>query len=131
MFGAVLNLVLSFVLGRWVGLYGVTLATVIGYGITEVWYNPYLFCRQYQLSLRTFATESLKAVLLSVPWLAGVWMLAHRQAAIGWFSLGSEFTAMSLLGAAYAWSIIFTRSDRALWRGRMRRMLASFSVRRP
>jgi O-antigen/teichoic acid export membrane protein len=117
-FGAVLNLILSFILGRRYGMYGVTLATLIGYSLTEVWFCPYLFCRRYDVSLRAVATATVTSLSLGLPWLMFVWLVAHGRTLSSWPAFGSEFAVMSLLALVYSWFVILTRSDRARWRGR-------------
>ncbi|GEM_PF-2527631 len=127
-FGAIVNVALSYVLGVRLGLYGVSLATVIGYGITEVWYNPYLFSRRYRVSLRALAATTLGSIALSAPWMVAVWMLAHRTRSMGWFELGFELGMMILLGALYSWLIILSSSDRALWKNRIGRLIANSRI---
>lgn len=117
-FGAVLNLILSFILGRRYGMYGVTLATLIGYSLTEVWFCPYLFCRHYHVSLRAVTTATVTSLCLGLPWLIFVWLVAHGRTLSSWPALGTELGVMNLLALVYSWFVILTRSDRARWRGR-------------
>ncbi len=116
--GAILNLTLSILLGRRLGMYGVTLATVIGYSLTEVWFCPYLFCRRYNVSFRSVVNVTLTSISLGVPWLMFAWCAAHSRSLSSWPALGLELSAMSLLALTYSWFVVLTRSDRARWRGR-------------
>ena len=117
-FGAVLNLALSFFLGRRLGMYGVTLATLIGYSLTEVWFCPYLFCRRYSVSLRAVANTTLSALGSTVPWLIFVWLMAHNRSLSSWPALSLELSAACLLALAYTWFMVLSGSDRRRWRAR-------------
>jgi len=126
--GAVLNVILSIILGRWLGLYGVTLATVISYAVGEGWYSPYLFCRRYAVSARAIIWESARAIVLAAPCAIGIWMAANRSIhADGWVRLGLEFSAASLITFTYAWSLIMRAEDRAGWRVRVGLMLRNLT----
>ncbi len=127
--GAVLNVILSVILGRWLGLYGVTLATVIAYAVGEGWYSPYLFCRRYAVSARAIVRESARAIALAAPCAIAVWMVANRGThADGWVRLGLEFSAASMITFIYAWRLIMRAEDRAGWRIRAATMLRGFYV---
>jgi O-antigen/teichoic acid export membrane protein len=117
-FGALLNLALSFFLGRRLGLYGVTLATLIGYSLTEVWFCPYLFCHRYNVSLSAVAKTTLSSLCLTLPWLVLVWPIAQSRSISGWPALGLELGFTFLLALAYSWFVILTGPDRSRWRAR-------------
>ncbi len=122
--GAVLNVILSILLGRWLGLYGVTLATVIAYAVGEGWYSPYLFCRRYAVSARAIVRESARAIAIAAPCAIVVWRLANRGLdADSWIRLGLEFAAASMLTFVYAWRLILRAEDRAGWRLRIAALL--------
>lgn len=126
--GAVLNVVLSVILGRWLGLYGVTLATVISYVVGEGWYTPYLFCTRFGVSGRAVMREIVRSGVLAVPWILGVWWAAHGDHGIvGWLSFLAEFSTASLITIAYVWLVILRPGDRAKWRGRTRAMLNGYN----
>lgn len=57
LFTAALNLLLSILLGKWFGLFGILLATAISRGLTNVWYDPYAV---YRYGLESKATEYFK-----------------------------------------------------------------------
>jgi O-antigen/teichoic acid export membrane protein len=121
--GAVLNVVLSVILGKRFGLYGVTLATVIAYMVGEGWYTPYLFCRRFGISGRVVGREIFRSCALAVPWILGVWWVAHgSNGIVGWASFFGEFSAASLVAIAYVWLVILRSEDRARWRERARAM---------
>ena len=119
--GAVLNVVLSVILGKRLGLYGVTLATVIAYAVGEGWYTPYLFCRRFGISGRVMVREIVRSCVLAVPWIVGVWWIAHDSTGlVGWASLLAEFSTASLLTIVYVCLVILRSEDRARWQERAR-----------
>jgi O-antigen/teichoic acid export membrane protein len=119
--GAVLNVVLSVILGMRFGLYGVTLATVISYVVGEGWYTPYLFCRRFGVSGRLVMREIVRSCVLSVPWNLAVWWVARKgNGVVGWASFFAEFSMASLITIAYVWLVVLRSEDRATWRERAR-----------
>jgi O-antigen/teichoic acid export membrane protein len=128
--GAILNVVLSVILGRRLGLYGVTLATVIAYIAGETWYSPYLFCRRYGVSLRAVAIETAKSAAIAAPWAIGVWYFANRAPASGgWSAFAVGFFSVTVAAAAYSWFAVLTRQDRAAWRSRLIALAGRFHDR--
>ncbi len=115
--GAILNVVLSALLGKWLGLYGVTLATVIAYLVGEAWYSPYLFCTRYGVSGRLVVWETVRSIALAAPWAALIWwMIARSSLFAGWFSFAGGFAAAMIVTTAYAWFVVLRGEDRAAWR---------------
>ncbi len=126
--GAILNVVLSALLGRSLGLYGVTLATVVAYLVGEAWYSPYLFCNRYGVSGRVVVRETIRSIVLAAPWAALVWWtIARSSFVMGWFSFTAAFGAATLVTTAYAWFVVLRTEDRALWRMRATAILSSRS----
>jgi O-antigen/teichoic acid export membrane protein len=122
--GAILNVVLSAYLGRRLGLYGVTLATVVAYMLGEAWYSPYLFCHRYGVSGRAVVRESSRAIAVATPWALAVWYAVRLGGgAERWITLAAEFAAASLLTLAYVWFLVLHRDDRVAWRVRIAAML--------
>jgi O-antigen/teichoic acid export membrane protein len=128
--GAILNIILSALLGRSLGLYGVTLATVVAYLIGEAWYSPYLFCNRYGVSGRVVVRETIRSIVLAAPWAALVWWtIARSSFVMGWFSFTAAFGAAALVTTAYAWFVVLRTEDRTLWRMRATAILNSRSSR--
>ena len=124
--GAILNVVLSAIFGRWLGLYGVTLATVVAYLVGEAWYSPYLFCNRYGVSGRVIVRETVRSIVLAAPWAAVVWWTIARSSFVaGWFSFTAAFGAAALITTAYAWFVMLRTEDRAAWRIRATAILSS------
>jgi O-antigen/teichoic acid export membrane protein len=116
--GAGLNLALSFLLGRQLGMYGITLATLIGYTISELWFNPYFFARRYRVSLGQMMRASFRSLGLGLPWAVFVWFVAHARVFSNWHAFAFDVSAVSILGVIYLWVFVLVPSDRAHWRER-------------
>jgi Na+-driven multidrug efflux pump len=124
--GAILNVVLSAILGKWLGLYGVTLATVIAYLVGEAWYSPYLFCTRYGVSGPVVVRETVRSIALATPWAALVWWtIARSSFVVGWFSFTAAFGAATIITLAYAWFVVLRSEDRESWRIRAAAILSS------
>jgi len=114
--GAVLNIALSFLFAYWVGLFGVSLATVAAYLITDVWFLPYIVCRQYGVDGRAIVRSLLGAAIPAVVWAVGIWFVAHRDTRIySWFNLALELGVAHAVGIAYGVAFVMTRQDRTVW----------------
>jgi O-antigen/teichoic acid export membrane protein len=124
--GAILNVVLSALLGRSLGLYGVTLATVIAYLVGEAWYSPYLFCTRYGVSGRVVVRETVRSIALAAPWAALVWWaIAGSTFVAGWVSFTAAFAAATIVTTAYAWFVVLRSEDRESWQIRAAAILES------
>ena len=124
--GAILNVVLSVYFGRRLGIYGVTLATVVAYMLGEAWYSPYLFCHRYRVSARAVVRETLRAIAIATPWALAVWFAVRLGGgAEGWIKLAAEFALAGILTLVYAWFLVLHRDDRIAWRVRVATMLPS------
>jgi O-antigen/teichoic acid export membrane protein len=119
--GAVVNLAMSFLFAKWLGLYGVALATVVAYLGTDFWISPYIFCRRYGLRARELITTGTRSLFLSVAWALALWIVVHGpEASRNWFQLASHFSVAMALGFLYSTFAVLTRSDREAWRIRIR-----------
>lgn len=122
--GSILNVGLSFILGRRFGLSGITLATVISYLVTDAWFCPYLFCRRYNVRVTAVAATVLRGLMLGLPWAAGVWFVAHRQRGVSsWVGFSTELGVFSVLGLTYSWTVILNSNERNAWRKRLQNLL--------
>jgi hypothetical protein len=117
---------LSALLGKTLGLYGVTLATVVTYLLGEGWYAPYLFCTRYGVSGRVVVRETIRSIALAAPWGVIVWWTIGRSSLVaGWFSFTAAFAVSIMITVAYAWFVVLRSEDRASWRIRAASMLGS------
>ena len=124
--GAIANVILSALLGKTLGLYGVTLATVATYLLGEGWYTPYLFCIRYGVSGRVVVRETIRSIALAAPWGVIVWWTIARSSLVaGWFSFTAGFFVTIMVTVAYAWFVVLRSEDRASWRIRAASMLGS------
>jgi O-antigen/teichoic acid export membrane protein len=123
--GSAMNLGLSFLLGKWLGLYGVTLATVVAFSATDAWYDVRIYCRRFGVETRAVAREGARATLIALPWTALIWYVAHRGGvAHGWVPFTLEFLAANVAAVIYAVALVLRADDRNLWRGRIGHYLA-------
>jgi O-antigen/teichoic acid export membrane protein len=124
--GSAMNLGLSFLLGKWLGLYGVTLATVVAYSATDAWYDVRIYCRRFGVETRAVAREVARATLIALPWMALIWWVAHRrEVPHGWFLFALEFLAANVAAVIYAVALVLRAADRNLWRDRIGHYLAA------
>jgi len=129
--GAVLNIVLSFFFAYSLGLFGVSLATVVAYLITDVWYLPYIVCRRYGVEGHAIVRSLLRATIPALMWAVCIWFVAHRNARIdSWFTLALEVGLAHTVGIVYVVVFVMTSRDRAVWLVRMQtlRRLTSGTV---
>jgi len=71
---AILNLVLSVLLGKYYGLFGILAATAISRLITNVWYDPYaLFKHGFKKSIYPYYVEYVLYTILAI----GVFYITH------------------------------------------------------
>ena len=66
--GSVLNLILSFVFVKWIGVPGVTLGTIVAYLMTDVWYCPFIAVRRYGVPARLLCRGLGRGVALGGAW---------------------------------------------------------------
>ena len=86
--GAVLNLVLSVLLGKAMGLTGIILASAIARLSTYFWYEPRLLFREYfEKSAAGYYASLFKNALLMVVTIGGLWMLLSGVQAQNWLQL--------------------------------------------
>jgi O-antigen/teichoic acid export membrane protein len=123
--GSAMNLGLSFLLGKWLGLYGVTLATVVAFSATDAWYDVRVYCRRFGVETRAVAREVARATLIALPWMALIWWVAHRaEVPHGWVPFALEFLAANVAAVIYAVALVMRAGDRNLWRERIGQYLA-------
>jgi O-antigen/teichoic acid export membrane protein len=122
--GSVMNLGLSVLLGKWLGLWGVTLATVVAFLATDAWCDALIYCRRFAVEARAVARETARATLIVLPWVALIWCVAHRtELPHGWVPFFFEFLAANIAAVSYAVALVLRARDRELWRERIHRYL--------
>ena len=123
---ALLNLALSVVLVRWIGVVGVALGTVVGELATTFWYLPVLCNRQLGLSGWAFFSRVWTRPLLSLPPAAVVAWMVHT--ALGeWPPAAALFIEAVTTAAAYfgTYFLFSTPQERAMYRAAMRGLWAA------
>jgi O-antigen/teichoic acid export membrane protein len=121
---ALLNLALSVVLMRWIGVVGVALGTVVSELATTFWYLPVLCNREVSLSGWAFFSRVWARPLLSLPPAAAVaWtvqMAFGRWPPAGVLLIGAATTAAAYFGTYFLFSTpqergTFRTAIRGLW----------------
>lgn len=76
---AVLNIILSFVLGRIAGISGIILASIIAKGLTCIWYEPYiLYCDLFHKKVRQYWVSQGINVILTLGCILVLHFIPHR-----------------------------------------------------
>ncbi len=117
--GSALNLLLSLALAWKFGLVGVALGTLIAYLASDVWNTPRLVSRLYGVSGVSLVRAALRATFWGLLWGGGVaWLVSRLPPSRHWLQLALNLSWVLACGAIYAWTLILSRRDRALWRER-------------
>lgn len=86
--GAVLNIVLSILLGKVMGLTGIVLASAIARLSTYFWYEPRLLFREYfEKSVAGYYVSLLKNTLLMIATIGVLWLLLSGVQTQNWLQL--------------------------------------------
>jgi O-antigen/teichoic acid export membrane protein len=120
---AVINVAVSLLLIRLVGMIGPVLGTLIAYVATSLWHLPGLLQRVFGTPPRELARSITMPLLLGLPYGAGLWWIAHSHQPPGWLALLAEMGAAAILYWAFAWVVIVKRSERTTWIARVREAL--------
>jgi O-antigen/teichoic acid export membrane protein len=127
--GSVLNLALSVVLGAFLGLYGVTLATIVAYLATDAWYCPWVFCRRYGVSARAIIQESARAIIIGAAWSVTIWIVSRHLSIGSWYAFSTQAGSAFALAVVYSAVFVLRKEDRALWMLRINRYLGGQQAR--
>lgn len=123
---ATINLSLSVLLARLIGVAGPVLGTTVTMLTFGLWMNGSLLRRLFGVSFRSMARSIAPPLAWGLPFTAALWWLSSSQPHIGWLGLavqmGSAATAFLLLAAAF----LLTPADRAAWRGRLGAIFGRF-----
>jgi O-antigen/teichoic acid export membrane protein len=119
--GSVLNLTLSIVFVRRLGLPGVALGTLFAYLLTDAWYCPWLVVRRYGVRASSVVSALGRGLGAGIPWLALVWTLARIQPPVsGWTMLLGEAAVVGAAAVLYCWCFVLSGADRTQWSNRLR-----------
>jgi O-antigen/teichoic acid export membrane protein len=121
-----LNLTLSIVLTRSLGIVGPLLGTLIAF-VLAGWYVPFLLHRTLFVPLSELLRGVMRPLALGVPWGAALWWFARAHEPPGWIGLAGEMAAAGALSLALSWLFVVGRTERIIWVQRAR----AFGIRRP
>jgi O-antigen/teichoic acid export membrane protein len=115
---AIINIILTLILGKLLGIKGILLATLIAGGLTTVWYVPYTALRHMKISLTEYLLKPLIIPLIAISFLGILlnWICSVLTSyiTINWlyFILFSFFLVVIL--GSFVW-IVFLRKEVALY----------------
>jgi O-antigen/teichoic acid export membrane protein len=119
----IVNLVISVVGTRTIGLVGPVLGTLAGFLLVTSWALPRVLSKVFQLSPARLWRTALKPWNWGVLYVAGLWVFAHMQPRLGWFALLTEMTLAGLAGMALWWMVSLDQQGRTEWADRFRKVL--------
>jgi O-antigen/teichoic acid export membrane protein len=100
----VANLILSIVLLKWYGIYGVALGTAIPMAITSLFFFPQHLCRLLNLRLSEFLRDSfLHPIMMALPLAATFWLADRWLSPTAWPGL---IGVLSLGGLVYGLELV-------------------------
>jgi len=98
-----INIAISIAATKLIGISGPLIGTLAGFLLVHAWAQPRLLGRIFDRRLRFIWTPALLHLVWSIPLGTVVWMLARTHPPAGWFWLGVESTAATLIGFALFW----------------------------
>ncbi len=122
-----LNLGLSIVLARLVGVAGPLLGTTATFLGFTMWVYFFILRREFGVRLRSIAVAILVPLAWGLPYIVAWRWFAHAQGRFGWLSLMAQMTVASLGFLALGVVAILSPSERAIWRSRVSSTYASFA----
>jgi O-antigen/teichoic acid export membrane protein len=121
----VINLVLSVVFTRHLGILGPLLGTLVAVVIAISWYLIGLLRQTFGTPLDQLAKAIGLPLVLGIPYAIGAHWFARAHEPAGWVWLASEMAATTLLYLVIWWAIVPSHSERNMWMARLRLVLAS------
>ncbi|HEY7328468.1 MAG TPA: lipopolysaccharide biosynthesis protein [Gemmataceae bacterium] len=118
-----INLAASVILVRPLGIAGPLVGTLAAALCTYVWYLPLVLKRVFETKLGPLMCAILVPVLLGLPYVAGLWWIAHNHEPEGWMGLAVEMGSAILLYLALAWWVVLNREKRVELMTRTRALL--------
>lgn len=109
-----LNILLSVVLVRYLGLWGIALGTMIAQLLTNNWYAPYVTMKTFQIGLSVyFKTVLMPIFLLAMSLLAANYVLRELSADfLGWWAVSVPFLGSMLFGFIVAFWVVADGKER-------------------
>ena len=110
---ALINIVLSIIMGKWFGLAGILYASIIAMLVTYLWYEPVLMYKEcFEVSSRRYFVQRLGEVVYLVIALMGINFVSGRVPATGWFTW--VFKAGVVFAVANIYCFILFRKSKGL-----------------
>lgn len=115
---AILNLTLSLILVRYLGIYGVALGTAVTQVVIYSYIFPRVFHRVIMADLKSFYIYAAKSMVAGVMTAAPVALLMDRYDPLsGWIGLATDLAIPGILLLACFWWIVLYREDKEKIKG--------------
>ncbi len=117
---AAVNLLVSLVLTRFVGIVGPLLGTTVSYAAISLWYLPRALQRTFGVSAAELAKAAARPAVWGALYALALWWLAQRHHPYGWLGLAVEMSLAALVFLAVSARWFLTAEERTLWLARLR-----------
>ena len=101
------------------GLVGPLLGTLVGFGAVHAWGMPRVLKQIFGLSASDLWRPALIPLLWALPYVGVWWLIANRQASLGWPQLIGELAVSGAGGLALWWYLGLGANGRTVWRERL------------
>jgi O-antigen/teichoic acid export membrane protein len=108
------NLILSILLAKLIGIFGIIISTAIAAVFTSCWYMPFLVARYFKMSFIPFIWKDIKNILILIVLLLPLSLLI-REISIRFHNMSSFifcFCFTTLFGSLILWFVVFEKSLR-------------------
>jgi O-antigen/teichoic acid export membrane protein len=116
---SVLNLVVSIVATKLVGLSGPLIGTLVGLAGVSLWYVPLALERTFGTDAFALARAAALPLLWGLPVGAAIAWFARVHAPAGWLELGAEMAAAGIILLGFWWVFALTAEERGSFRARV------------
>jgi O-antigen/teichoic acid export membrane protein len=119
-YSTVINLAISLLLIRPLGVVGPVLGTFLAFLSTHLWYLPILLGRHFGTSGALLVKSIAVPLGWGLPYGGAIWWISRSHVPWGWFGLLAEMAIAALAYWVIAWKAIFNDSQRANFLARAR-----------
>ncbi|MEZ6115784.1 MAG: polysaccharide biosynthesis C-terminal domain-containing protein [Pirellulaceae bacterium] len=110
-----INVTLSLILVRWLGLLGPVLGTVVGFCSVTVWWLPQVLKRELRLSRNSLAYAVAGPSVLMSASVVVVRLVATKYPPANWLAWFGSTATFSLVFLLAAWWLCLATHERRLW----------------
>ncbi|WP_406701335.1 polysaccharide biosynthesis C-terminal domain-containing protein (plasmid) [Singulisphaera sp. Ch08] len=122
---ALVNVVASIAMTRWLGLIGPLLGTTFAFVAVSLWMLPVLLYRVFGTSPVALARAVGGPLLGGIVYTGGLWWITQRHQPVGRLGLAIEMSLAALgFSILCGLAILLNKNDRTLWRLRLQTVFA-------